>query len=158
MTIITRMIIIILEITITISLMMKIIPLYVHLTLIQKTLENSFFDMTFSMMIISIMTIMNIINTTMSVMMIIIPPYSPLNPNTAPPGEFRAILKVTFSHEDVDLIMMMRMLMMKMVMFRAMMMIVMIIDLLRERFIEKKKEKNLQMSVLPLHLPTYSKN
>ena len=27
----------------------------------------------------------------------------------------------------------------------------------RERFIEKK-EKNLQMSVLPLHLPTYSKN
>ena len=28
----------------------------------------------------------------------------------------------------------------------------------RERFIEKKDEKNLQMSFLPLHLPTYSKN
>ena len=29
---------------------------------------------------------------------------------------------------------------------------------LRERFIEKKEEKNWKMSVLPLHLPTYSKN
>ena len=32
------------------------------------------------------------------------------------------------------------------------------IEPLRERFIEKKEEKNRQMSVLPLHLPTYSKN
>ena len=29
---------------------------------------------------------------------------------------------------------------------------------LRERFIEKKERKSRQMSVLPLHLPTYSKN
>ena len=29
---------------------------------------------------------------------------------------------------------------------------------LRERFIEKIRKKNRQMSVLPLHLPTYSKN
>ena len=30
--------------------------------------------------------------------------------------------------------------------------------MLRERFIEKKGKNDRQMSVLPLHLPTYSKN
>ena len=32
------------------------------------------------------------------------------------------------------------------------------VDTLRERFIEKKGKNDRQMSVLPLHLPTYSKN